>query len=78
MRYQEKAHENSKHGIVTIIDTKQERSWDIDVVTVYNLNEKKNRKSDMILKALNMRDEIGPKPENKTKAELLQIIKKYI
>ena len=42
MRYIAKERENSKNGIVTIIDSKPEHSWDSEVVTVFNLDKKNN------------------------------------
>lgn len=44
MRYIAKERENSKNGIVTIIDSKPEHRWDSEVVTVFNLDLKKNKK----------------------------------
>ena len=41
MRYIAKERENSKNGIVTIIDSNPEHRWDSEVVTVYNLDKKK-------------------------------------
>ena len=79
MRYIAQERENSKNGIVTIIDSNPEHRWDSEVVTVYNLDEKKNKKSDMILKALNLRDELSKKlPSKRTKSELVEIINKYL
>lgn len=78
MRYTAKERENSKSGIVTIIDSTPEHRWDSEVVTVYNLDVKKKKKSDLILKSLNLREELGKNPERKTKAQLLEIIKKHL
>ena len=79
MRYIAKERENSKNGIVTIIDSNPEHRWDSEEVTVYNLDKKKNKKSDMILKALNLRDELSKKlPSKRTKSELVEIINKYL
>lgn len=79
MRYIAKERENSKNGIVTIIDSKPEHRWDSEIVTVFNLDLKKNKKSDMILNALNLREELSKKqPQKRTKSELVEIINKYL
>lgn len=77
MRYQLKPM-NEKESIFIIIDTKPKAQWDNEIATVYNIKNSKVKRVELVHKGLNLRDELGKKPEKKTKAELVEIIKKYL
>lgn len=77
MRYQLKS-QNDKNTIFKIIDTKPVESWDDDVATIWQLKGSKINRPKLVVDSLNLMNDLKHKPENKTKKELLEIIKKYI
>ena len=76
MRYIVKKSETGNWA--NIIDSKPEVSYDNEIVTVHEIKRSKIDRINLVHKSLNLRAELGSKPEKKTKAELLTIIKKYI